>query len=55
MAKYNSSISVIGVADKKTREALLILLENCQYFKEKVDEQQREIELLKKRKVVPNA
>ena len=55
MAKYNSSISVVDVADKKTRAALVILLENCQYFKERIDEQQREIELLKKRKVVPNA
>jgi hypothetical protein len=55
MARYNSPISVVDVKDKKVRDALLIAMENCQYFKERIDEQQREIELLKKRKVVPNA
>ena len=55
MDKYNSPISVVDVADKKTRAALVILMENSQYFKAKIDEQQREIEILKKRKVVPNA
>ncbi len=55
MAKYKSSISVVDVTDKKTRTALTILLENCQYFMERITEQQREIEVLKKRKVVPNA
>lgn len=55
MARYKSPVSVVDVTDKKTREALSIALENCQYFKERIDEQQREIELLKTRKVVSNA
>jgi hypothetical protein len=51
MAKYNSPISVTDIKDKKTREALIIVLENCQYLKEKVDELKREIELLKRKAV----
>jgi len=51
MAKYNSPVSVVDVADKKTRAALVILMENCQYFKEKVDKLEREIELLKRKAV----
>lgn len=51
MLKYNSPISVVEVSDKKTREALVIALNNCQYLKEKLDELKREIELLKRKAV----
>jgi hypothetical protein len=51
MASYKSPISVVDVGDKKTRDALLIALDNCQYLKEKVDELKREIELLKRKAV----
>lgn len=51
MPKYNSPISVVEVSDKKTRAALVIALDNCQYLKEKLDELKREIELLKRKAV----
>lgn len=51
MASYKSPISVVNVTDKKVRDALLILMDNCQYLKEKLDEARREIELLKRKAV----
>ena len=51
MAKYNSPIGVSDVSDKKVREALLKVMENCEYLKQKVDEQARSIELLKRKAV----
>lgn len=51
MASYKSPIGVSDIQDKKTREALSIALENCQYFKEKIDELKREVEALKRKAV----
>lgn len=51
MASFKSPIGVSDVEDKKTREALVIALENCRYFKEEIDKLRREVETLK-RKVV---
>lgn len=51
MASFKSPIAVSDIQDKKTREALLIALENCQYFKEEIDKLRRELDIDKRKAV----
>ena len=42
---FNSSISVVGIADVKVKNAILRLLENSLYMKERYDRKFRELRM----------
>lgn len=41
---FNSSISVVGIADVKVKNAILRLLENSHYLKERLDRKVRDLQ-----------
>ncbi len=41
---FNSSISVVGIADVKVKNAILRLLENSRYLKERLDRKVRDLQ-----------
>lgn len=41
---FNSSISVVGIADVKVKNAILRLLENSHYLKERFDRKLRDLQ-----------